>query len=136
VAGCASGSGAGSIVTISSLTATLAGEGLALYGGSKAGVDHAVRVAALEYGRYGIRVNALSPGLARTPMTEAYFAEPGFAGAFAKETPLGRLTEPDDVADAALWLASEQAFVTGENLQVNGGASLRRLPSAAEITGK
>jgi NAD(P)-dependent dehydrogenase (short-subunit alcohol dehydrogenase family) len=125
----------GSIVTISSLTATLAGEGLALYAGSKAAVDHAVRVAALEYGRKGIRVNSLAPGLVRTPLTEAMFAAPAFERAFARETPLGRIATVDDVARTAVWLASDDAFVTGQNIQVNGGASLRRLPSGAELAG-
>ena len=126
----------GSIVSISTLTATVAGEGLALYAGSKAGADHAIRVAALEYGRAGIRVNSISPGLSRTAMTEQYFAYPGFEAAFVAETPLGRLASVADVADAALWLASAQSFVTGQKVQVSGGASLTRLPRADEIAAK
>jgi NAD(P)-dependent dehydrogenase (short-subunit alcohol dehydrogenase family) len=125
----------GAIVTLSSLTATLAGEGLALYAGTKAGVDHAVRVAALEYGRKGIRVNSLAPGLVRTPLTETLFQSPGFERAFARESALGRITTATDVARAALWLSSDEAFITGQNIQVNGGASLRRLPTGAELSG-
>lgn len=130
------GGASGAVISISTLTATLAGEGLALYSGTKAGADHAIRVAALEYGRAGIRVNSISPGLARTAMTEQYFAYPGFAEAFVGETPLGRLASVADVADAAVWLASEQNFVTGQNIQVSGGASLTRLPRADEIAAK
>ena len=128
------GAAPGSIILISSLTATVPGPGLAAYSASKAGADHAARVAALEYGRKGIRVNCISPGLARTPMTAALFEHRGFEQAFVAETPLQRLATADDVAAAALWLATD-AFVTGENIQVNGGASLGRLPTAREISG-
>lgn len=128
------GAGAGgSIVTISSLTATLPGEGLALYAGTKAGVDHAVRVAALEYGPHSIRVNSLSPGMTRTPLTESFFDH--LAGKFAAETPLGRVGTVDDAAGAAAWLLSDDCFATGQNVQCNGGASLRRLPTPAELAG-
>lgn len=123
----------GAILTISTLTATVPGAGLALYAGSKAGADHAVRVAAMEYGSQGIRVNSLSPGLSRTAMTDAYFAYPGFEAAFAAETPLGRLASTGDVAATAAWLCSDEAFITGQNIQVNGGASLTRLPRTDEI---
>ena len=114
----------------------MAGAGLAAYAGSKAGADHVVRVAALEYGRKGIRVNSISPGLARTPMTEGYFQYPAFEQAFTAETPLGRLVDVEEVAEAALWLASDQACVTGQNFQVNGGATLTRLPTGREMSGK
>lgn len=126
----------GSIIIVSSLTASQPGPALAAYAGSKAGADHVVRIAALEYGSRQIRVNSLSPGLARTPMTEALFDQPQIETAFAAETPLGRVTDVADVAEAAVFLASPANFMTGQNLQVNGGASLTRLPTARELAGQ
>jgi NAD(P)-dependent dehydrogenase (short-subunit alcohol dehydrogenase family) len=63
-------------------------------------------------------------------MTEAEVRMPGLEEAFLKEYPMGRLGTVDDVADAALWLASDECFVTGEVLQVNGGLTIRRNPSS------
>lgn len=121
--------GGGSIVTISSLTATLVAEGYAAYAGAKAGINHATRIAASEYGARGIRVNVVSPTLIETPMTKAILDAPGVADAFLQETPLGRIGRIDDVVSAVAWLASdESSFVTGQNLHVDGGTSLRRLP--------
>jgi len=78
-------------------------------------------------------VNAIAPGLTATPMTAAEVQMPGLEAAFLKEYPLGRLGTVDDVAHAAVWLASDECFVTGEVLQVNGGVTLRRNPSSREI---
>jgi len=80
-----------------------------------------------------VRVNAIAPGLTATPMTAAEVQMPGLEAAFLKEYPLGRLGTVDDVAHAAVWLASDECFVTGEVLQVNGGVTLRRNPSSREI---
>lgn len=121
--------GGGSIVTISSLTASLVAEGYAHYAGAKAGINHASRIAASEYGAQGVRVNVVSPTLIETPMTKHLLAAPGVADAFLQETPLGRIGRIDDVVSAVTWLASDaSSFVTGQNLHVDGGTSLRRLP--------
>lgn len=121
--------GGGSIVTISSLTATLVAEGYAAYAGAKAGLNHATRIAALEFGGQGVRVNVVSPSLIETAMTAGILKMPGVADAFIRETPLGRIGHIDDVVGAVTWLASdESSFVTGQNLHVDGGTSLRRLP--------
>ncbi len=125
----------GAIVTTSSLTAKLPGPGLAAYAATKAGIDQAVRVAAVELGPQGIRVNAVAPGLVRTEMTEAFFAMPGMEPAFARETPLGRIARPEDIARAVLALADPESFITGEVVQVNGGAALTRLPTMDEMAG-
>ena len=92
-----------------------------------------MRCFANEFGQKGVRVNSIAPGLTATPMTEAEVRMPGLEEAFLKEYPMGRLGTVDDVADAALWLASDECFVTGEVLQVNGGLTLRRNPSSREI---
>jgi NAD(P)-dependent dehydrogenase (short-subunit alcohol dehydrogenase family) len=123
----------GSIIMISSATATIMLENHAAYMGTKAGIDHVARCVANEYGAKGIRVNSISPGLTDTPMTAAATATPGVIDAFAKEYPLGRVGTSEDIADAAVWLSSDGAFITGQNLQVNGGLTLRRNPTNAEM---
>ena len=121
-------SGGGSLITISSITARLVGEGLAAYGGSKAAIDHITRIAALEYGPQGVRVNVVSPGLIETPMTAHMFIPP-VVRAFIRETPLRRMGTVDDVVEAITWLASDAAsFITGHDLPVDGGQLARRLP--------
>lgn len=123
----------GSIIQISSATATIMLNDHAAYMGAKAGTDHLVRVAAFEFGRYGIRVNSISPGLTQTPMTTEHMAIPGLTEAFLAEYPLGRIGTSEDIAAAAVYLASDECFVTGQNLQVNGGLTLRRNPTREEI---
>ena len=100
---------------------------------TKAGIDHVVRGVADEYGAKGIRVNSVSPGLTESPMTEGHLAVPGMREAFEKEYPLGRLNTSEDIAAAAVFLASDECFMTGQNLQVNGGLTLRRNPTPAEL---
>jgi NAD(P)-dependent dehydrogenase (short-subunit alcohol dehydrogenase family) len=123
----------GAMITTSSLTALAAPPGLAAYAGTKRGVDQVVRIAAVEYGPRGIRVNAIAPGFTRSAMTEGYFAIPTLEGAFLREIPLGRLATVKDVANAALWLASDEAFTTGQVLDITGGQSLRRVPTGEEM---
>ena len=120
---------AGSIVTLSSITATLTFHNHAAYMGAKAGTDHIVRIAALEYGAQGIKVNSVSPGFTETPMTTGFLAMDGIREAFEAEIPLGRLNTAEDVAAAVLWLSSDEAFLTGQNLHPSGGNTLRRLPT-------
>lgn len=119
----------GSLVNISSLTATLVAEGYAPYAAAKAGLNHATRIAASEYGPQGVRINAVSPTVIRTPMTQSVFERPGMENATLAETPLGRIGEIDDVVGAVSFLVSdESSFITGQNIHVDGGTSLRRLP--------
>ena len=115
----------GSIIQISSVTSVTTGKDHAHYCGTKAGIDHVVRCAANEFGPLGIRVNTISPAVTRTPMTEFAFHVPGLVDGMLAGYPLGRLGTPDDIAAAALWLASDDCFMTGENLQVSGGHLLR-----------
>lgn len=118
----------GSIVTLSSITASLTFPNHAAYMGAKAGTDHLVRIAACEFGPRGIRVNSVSPGFTETPMTREFLKTPGVREAFEAEIPLGRLNTAEDVAAAVLWLCSDEAFLTGQNLHPSGGNTLKRLP--------
>ncbi len=124
----------GSVITIGSLTATLTADGYAPYAGAKAGVNHATRIAAAEYGPNGVRVNVVSATLVETPMTAAITNAPGVRKAFVAETPLGRFGTIDDIVNAIMWLSSDQSgFVTGQNLLIDGGTSLRRLPRVEDF---
>lgn len=123
----------GSIIQISSATAKIMLNDHAAYMGAKAGSDHIVRVAAHEFGSRGIRVNSISPGFTATPMTQDAMAVPGLSEAFLPGYPLGRMGTSDDIAAACVFVASEECFMTGENLQVNGGLTLRRNPTREEV---
>lgn len=123
----------GSLVQISSATTQCVIDDHAAYIGTKAGSEALIRCVANQYGPQGIRANIVSPGFTDTPMTSASFATPGLADAFIKEYPLGRLGTSEDIAHAVLWLADDATFVTGQNLQINGGLTLRRNPRPAEI---
>ncbi|WP_068071940.1 SDR family NAD(P)-dependent oxidoreductase [Novosphingobium lentum] len=124
----------GSIITISSATATIMLNDHAIYMGTKAGTDHIVRCIAHEFGADGIRANSISPGLTDTPMNEEAKQVPGLFESFRASYPLGRWGTSDDVAAAVVFLASDECFMTGENLQVNGGLTLRRNPTRDEIS--
>jgi NAD(P)-dependent dehydrogenase (short-subunit alcohol dehydrogenase family) len=101
--------------------------------GTKAGMDHVVRTVANEYGEKGIRANSISPGITNSPMAASLVAEPALLRAFTACYPLGRIGTIEDIASAAVWLASDDCFMTGQNLQVNGGLTLRRNPTFAEM---
>jgi NAD(P)-dependent dehydrogenase (short-subunit alcohol dehydrogenase family) len=123
----------GSIIQISSATATIMLNDHAAYMGCKAGTDHVIRCVANEFGLLGIRANSISPGLTDTPMNAEAKKVPGLFEAFDASYPLGRVGTSDDIAAAAVWLSSDECFMTGENLQVNGGLTLRRNPTRVEI---
>jgi len=125
----------GSIVTTSSQATVLAPPGLGVYAGTKKGADQIVRVAAVEYGPQNIRVNSLSPGFTPSAMTAGYLQVPSIEPAFLKEIPLGRLPQAEDMANAALWLVSDEAFITGQLVDISGGQTLCRIPTAAEMMG-
>jgi 2-hydroxycyclohexanecarboxyl-CoA dehydrogenase len=122
----------GSLINISSAVADIMFENHAAYMGAKAGMNHVTRCVANEYGKKSIRANTISPGFTMTPMVEGFVA-PGTVEAFVKEYPLGRLTTIEDVANAAVFVASDECFMTGQTFHVTGGLTLRRNPTAAEI---
>ena len=124
----------GSLVTISSLTGVLVPENYAAYAGAKAGINHVTKIAAAEYGPDGLRINAVAPSVVETPMTAHLLAVPAVTSAFLEQIPLGRMGTLDDVTQAVLWLASDEAsYISGQVLNIDGGASTRKLPSNADV---
>lgn len=116
----------GSIVNVSSQAGSVAIEGRASYGASKAGLSHLTKVLALEWAPYGIRVNAVAPTFIRTELTKSTLSEPGWAEELLSRIPLGRFGTPEDVAGAVVYLFSEEAsLVTGHVLTVDGGYTIR-----------
>jgi 3-oxoacyl-[acyl-carrier protein] reductase len=113
----------GSIVNISSVVSTLGVPGAAVYSGTKGAVDSITRSLAKELGPRGIRVNAISPGMVETDgLHAAGFAESDFRKQIEAQTPLGRIGQPQDIANAAVFFASpDSAWITGESLTVAGG---------------
>lgn len=115
----------GSIVNISSYTA-LIGMGLNPYSASKGAVRAISKAAAAEYGKDGIRVNTVFPGVIETPMTQSLESSKELLGMLIKMTPLERLGQPADVGNAVLFLASDEAsYITGAELVIDGGYSAR-----------
>ncbi|MGY1812592.1 SDR family NAD(P)-dependent oxidoreductase [Blastococcus sp. SYSU D00820] len=119
--------GGGAIVNVGSLSATRGAWFMPqnAHGATKGGVLGLTYQLAVEGGPLGIRVNAVSPALTRTPATEHLFTDPDSPFDFARaRIPLGRAGRPEDIAHAALWLASDDAgYVTGVNLPVDGGTA-------------
>jgi 3-oxoacyl-[acyl-carrier protein] reductase len=119
----------GAIVNLASTNAYIPATGLSAYCASKGGVLMFTRVAALELGAKRIRVNAIAPGSTLTGMTTMAFTRPRMEQGFLRHTPMGRFGQPEDIAQAVLYLASPlSAWVTGHLLVVDGGQSLRGLP--------
>jgi NAD(P)-dependent dehydrogenase (short-subunit alcohol dehydrogenase family) len=119
----------GAIVNVSSVNAKMAMFGGAPYCAAKAGVVMLSECGALEWGEVGIRVNTVSPGLTATPLTAALISVPGAKQAFLDQIPINKLAHPEDMASAALYLASDDAsYVTGANLTVDGGFSTTTYP--------
>ena len=115
----------GSIVTIASCEGVVATEGGSSYNASKAGVVNLSKNIAIDYGRMGIRCNALCPGFIETPMFDALLNQDFMADVKADikaQTKLGRFGEPVEMANVALFLASDEAsFVTGQAIVADGG---------------
>lgn len=126
-------SGGGSIIQTTSASVYALLFHHAAYIATKAAGDALVRCFANELGAKGVKVNSIAPGLTDTPMTEKEMQMPGLKEAFLKEYPLGRIGNAEDVANAALWLASDESFVTGQVIHANGGLTLRRNPLPWEI---
>ncbi len=117
----------GAIVNISS-NASLRGQAFnSAYAAAKGAVNTLTRSSAAEYGKQGIRINAVSPGVIRTPGLERYFEEqPDKAESLKKSAVMDRLGEPDEIAQAVVFLSSDRAsFITGQLLSVDGGGAVR-----------
>lgn len=125
----------GAVVNIASVHASATSPGLSAYAASKGGLVALTRALAVEFGREGIRVNAILPGAVDTPMLEAGLGRGHLEGTsvetrksvLAERTPIPRLAGGDDVARTALFLADGQlsGFITGQTLTVDGGALAR-----------
>lgn len=119
----------GVLVSISSLNARQPAAGMSAYCAAKAGLSMLTQVAALELGPRGIRVNAVAPGFVHTPLTAPAAAVPGVVEDYVENTALGRAGTPEDIAQAVLYLCSPtSSWLTGEVLDLNGGAHLKRYP--------
>src|SRR4051794_39984020 len=106
----------------------------ASYSAGKAAVDHLVHVAADELGPLGVRVNAVRPGMTRTPATANALSNETMASAFVSGQPIPRHGEPDDIAQACRYLAGpESGWVTGQCLTVDGGHTLRSFVDYATL---
>jgi NAD(P)-dependent dehydrogenase (short-subunit alcohol dehydrogenase family) len=113
----------GSIINLASAAARRTRPGMVAYSVTKAGVWMLTRGLALELAPHGIRVNAIGPGLIASPMTYAYFGGPSGVEDMGRTAPLGRAGQPLDVANTALFLASdESSFYTGSILHPDGGS--------------
>lgn len=115
----------GSIVNVASGAARMGVAGLAAYSSSKHAVLGLTRTAALEVARRGIRVNAVCPGSVRTPMLRGFVGgDEGALESMGKAAPMRRLGEPDEIAEAIVWLLSDAAsFVTGSTVDPDGGVA-------------
>jgi NAD(P)-dependent dehydrogenase (short-subunit alcohol dehydrogenase family) len=123
---------AGSIINIASLNAIQPAEGMAAYCTAKAGVAMLTRVAAMELGHRQIRVNTIAPGLVETKATSAFWMIPGLVDEFVDNTAVGQYAQPDDIANLALFLASDESrLVSAGFYSVDGGASTKRYPDLA-----
>ncbi|CRM33351.1 SDR family NAD(P)-dependent oxidoreductase [Pseudomonas sp. 25 R 14] len=128
--------GHGAIVNTSSVGGMTGPSTMGAYAAAKWGLIGLSKVAAMEHARFGIRVNAIAPGLTDTPMNQkdAAIQVPGFEHAGIEATPMHRAADPIEIARAAVWLCSDEAsFITGQVLPVDGGyttggAALQRNP--------
>ena len=126
--------GGGSIVCISSDAAKLVFPWLPGYTTAKSGLEGLVRAAAEELSNFGVRVNAVRPGLTRTDATARIFADEAVKRRFAEQKPLGRLGEPADVAAGVRYLAGpESSWVTGQSFAIEGGNELRKAPDMGPL---
>lgn len=123
----------GSLISLSSATTKALIPNHAAYIGTKRGSEALIECVANDYGHLGIKANTVSPAFTDSPMTHQSFQVPGLTDAFLPRYPLGRLNTVDDVAHACLWLCTDTAFITGQNIQPNGGLTLRGNPQARDI---
>src|SRR6516162_6204401 len=118
--------GGGAIVNTASISGLFADYGIAAYNVMKAGVVNLTRGTAIEYARYGIRCNCICPGAIDTPLLQRSFSIQGFAEQTRAAIPMGRLGQPEEMANVVLFLASELAsYVTGAAFVADGGQTAK-----------
>ena len=116
--------GSGSIVNIASMSGIISNhpQPQSAYNASKAAVITLTKSLAGEWAQRGVRVNSVSPGYIRTSLTELGMSRSEWSEVWLSQTPMGRLAEPEEIAPAVLYLASDAAsFATGTNLVIDGG---------------
>lgn len=118
--------GGGSIVLIASIAAMRGNRGIGAYGMSKAAVCQLARNLAVQWGGGNVRANAILPGLVETPFAAGLMADAAFMEERLRATPLGRVGQPDEIAGAAVFLASRAGgFITGQTIVADGGTLIR-----------
>lgn len=116
--------GSGAIVIMSSQMGHVGGPRRSVYSMTKHAMEGLTKAMALDLAPRGIRVNAVAPTIVETPMTKPFFEDPAYAAAAKAMIPLGRVAQPEDIAEAVAYLASDAAgMVTGTSLKVDGGAT-------------
>jgi NAD(P)-dependent dehydrogenase (short-subunit alcohol dehydrogenase family) len=121
---------AGVIINISSVNGRQPGEGQVAYCAAKAGVDQITRCGALELGPHGIRVVGIAPGLVETPLTRKELDDPAMRQLFLGIIPMNRPVTAEEIAAAAVFLASDQArSINGETIAIDGGSLTRGYPA-------
>lgn len=117
--------GGGRIITLASVSSTVANPNYAAYAASKSALIGLTRVLALEYARNNVTVNAIGPAVIRTPMSEKFLEDETYARTALGKIPMGRLGQPEDIIGAAILLASAAGdFITGQTIYVDGGRTL------------
>ena len=128
--------GKGAIVNIASLNAHVPMHAGAAYASAKAGVEMLSKNGALEFAPFGVRVNAVLPGLVQTPLTRRHFDNADAHAAFVARIPLGRAAQPEEMAGPALFLASADAsYVSGASLCVDGAWGVSGYPDMRPFRG-
>ncbi|MBS3101107.1 glucose 1-dehydrogenase [Candidatus Woesearchaeota archaeon] len=116
----------GRIINIGSIAGLVGFPGISAYCASKGGVTELAREMALDYAKYGITVNAIDPGVIVTDMTKGMLDDAATRKMLMENTPVGRFGQPEDIGNAAVFLAlDESSFITGHNLVVDGGWTAR-----------
>lgn len=120
----------GSVITVSSLTARIPGPGLSVYSGARAGIDYAIKVAAVEYAAQKVRFNSIAAGLIQTDMTDVFFGMDSIIESHIDATPAGRMGTLEDMAEAALFLADDtkSGYINGQVIDLSGGQQMGHLP--------
>ena len=112
----------GVVINMASTYGHVPSHGGSVYGTTKSGIIMMTRQFALEWAKYNVRVNSISPGFIRTPLTESIYRDESVARARKEAIPLGRIGRPEEIASVALFLSSdESSYITGEDILVDGG---------------